>query len=151
MDIHGEKRIIGSKANDSKSVVSDTVGNSEGQRALPIDILLYTNWRQLGHEPTFGNWVLMHNDKNTYRLGHFPVHLNILANCKLRKNNMSLPLSSNRFPGEDFELQSLTELSTKLLLGSMQEIPKSTLQICAHIWKKLCHESQVPKFSYEKE
>ena len=33
----------------------------------------------------------------------------------------------------------------------MQEIPKSTLQICAHIWKKLCHESQVPKFSYEKE
>ena len=54
MDIHEEKQIIGSKAIDSKSMVSDTVGNSEGQRALPIDILLYTNWRQLGHEPTFG-------------------------------------------------------------------------------------------------
>ena len=64
---------------------------------------------------------------------------------------MSMPLYSNKFPGEDFELQSFTELSTKPLLGSMQEIPKSTLQICAHIWKRLCHESQDPKFSHEEE
>ena len=50
MDTHEEKLIIGSKANDSKSVVSDTVGNSEGQRALRMDILLYTNW-------TIGTWT----------------------------------------------------------------------------------------------
>ena len=30
MDIHEEKLIIGSKANNSKIVISDTVGNSEG-------------------------------------------------------------------------------------------------------------------------